>query len=331
MPELYCDNFDVSLNVGYKKYTYPEGFFVNNPWSPVADFSGNARKDAVGFAIGDKGYTGTGRVSFYYSGTGTNIMEFNDFWEYDPALDQWTKKEDFPGGTRYFAAGFSIGEKGYVGTGFDNTSDDSHNDFWGFDPKQNTWSREADFPGDPRRGAVGFSINGKGYLGLGYHDMHGTVYHYEHDIWEYDPLSNTWTEIPSFEQNIINPMVFVANDKAYIVYGVKLWMFDPLDYTWEQKADYPGKSFEGIAFSIDNKGYVGTGDLGGDNYTNSFWEYDPLTDEWTKLSSHYLLYRDKAVGFSINNIGYIGTGSTGTLRGLDHYRHYKDFWKYIPE
>lgn len=331
VPELYSDNFDISIKVGYKKYTFPEKFFVNNPWSKVTNFSGNGRKDAVGFSIGDKGYIGTGRVSWYYSGTGTNQMEFSDFWEYNPTTNRWYSRASFPGGKRFFATGFSIGDKGYIGTGYDGTSDDSHNDFWEFDPSQNIWSRKEDFPGDPRRSAVGFSINGKGYIGLGYHDMHGAIYHYEHDMWEYDPINNTWTQIPSFEKNITNAMVFVANDKAYIVFSNELWEFDPTDYSWEQKADYPGQAYEGVAFSINNKGYVGTGDIRYDNYINGFWEYDPLTNVWTKISSHYNLYREKAVGFSIENVGYIGTGNIGDGNGSDPYDHLNDFWKYIPE
>ena len=40
-----------------------------------------------------------------------------DFYEYDPATNTWTQKADFGGTGRYYAAGFSIGSKGYIGTG----------------------------------------------------------------------------------------------------------------------------------------------------------------------------------------------------------------------
>ena len=42
-----------------------------------------------------------------------------DFWEYDPAANAWTQKADFGGTARYCAVGFSIGSKGYIGTGWD--------------------------------------------------------------------------------------------------------------------------------------------------------------------------------------------------------------------
>jgi hypothetical protein len=49
-------------------------------------------------------------------------LEAEDFWEYDPATNTWKKKMDLGNGTsdnyRYGAVGFSIGTKGYIGTGF---------------------------------------------------------------------------------------------------------------------------------------------------------------------------------------------------------------------
>ena len=41
----------------------------------------------------------------------------NDFWEYDPTTNTWTQKANFGGTPRDGAVGFSIGSKGYIGTG----------------------------------------------------------------------------------------------------------------------------------------------------------------------------------------------------------------------
>jgi len=59
------------------------------------------------FSIGNKGYIGTGYDPSYK----------NDFWEYDPTANNWTRKADFLGSARQLAVGFSIGNKGYIGTG----------------------------------------------------------------------------------------------------------------------------------------------------------------------------------------------------------------------
>ena len=47
------------------------------------------------------------------------MLILKDFWEYDPATNAWTQKADFGGTARYGAVGFSIGSKGYIGTGSD--------------------------------------------------------------------------------------------------------------------------------------------------------------------------------------------------------------------
>ena len=87
-------------------------------WTQKANFGGTARRAAVGFSIGTKGYIGTGSTSTGYK---------NDFWEYNPSSNAWTQKANFGGTTRYAAVGFSIGAKGYIGTGGTTTY---KNDFW---------------------------------------------------------------------------------------------------------------------------------------------------------------------------------------------------------
>ena len=94
-----------------------------------------------------------------------------DFWEYDPSTDSWTKKADFPGGGWNYATGFSIKGKGYLGTGQDRITADFKKDIWEYDLLNNTWIRKADFPGTPRFNATGFSIKEKGYLGFGWDGM----------------------------------------------------------------------------------------------------------------------------------------------------------------
>ena len=81
------------------------------------------------------------------------------------APDTWTQKTDLGGSGRYSSAGFSIGSKGYIGTGytFDSVG---HNiklkDFWEYDPASDTWTQKADLGGAARGEAKGISIGGKG-------------------------------------------------------------------------------------------------------------------------------------------------------------------------
>ena len=83
-----------------------------NSWTQCADMPVAGRKAAVGFAVNGKGYITTGSVK-----DGSSSYCVADTWEYDPATDAWTRKDDFKGGVRDGALAFSIGGYGYVGTG----------------------------------------------------------------------------------------------------------------------------------------------------------------------------------------------------------------------
>ena len=81
-----------------------------NSWTQCADMPVAGRKAAVGFAVNGKGYITTGSVK-----DGSSSYCVADTWEYDPATDTWTRKDDFKGGVRDGALAFSIGGYGYVG------------------------------------------------------------------------------------------------------------------------------------------------------------------------------------------------------------------------
>ena len=128
----------------------------------------------VAFAIGDKGYMGIGWI--HQEGQNTPML-----FEYDQAIDRWTRKADFPGTPRSNAVFFALPNgRAYVGLG--TTSDYQYlNDFWEYNPLTDEWHRLDDFPGTARYSAVAFTIGNKAYIGLGYD---GT---FKSDFWEFSP------------------------------------------------------------------------------------------------------------------------------------------------
>ena len=229
----------------------------------------------------------------------------------------WVQKADFIGKARNSAVGFSIGGKGYVGTGYDGSY---CKDFWEYDPAQNTWTQKADFGGTARNSAVAFSIGSKGYIGTGYDGA------YYKDFWEYDPAQNTWTQKADFGGKARKAAVgFSIESKGYIGTGYDgsyykdFWEYDPVQNIWKQKADFGGAARDSAAgFSIGSKGYIGTGSSG--SYCKDFWEYDSAFNTWKQKADFGGAARSSAVGFSTSNKGYIGTGYDGS--------YYKDFWEY---
>ena len=69
------------------------------------------------------------------------------------AQGTWVQMANFGGGKRVYAAGFSIGTIGYIGTG--DTSGylgitGAQKDFWAWDQSTNIWTQKADFWGGER-------------------------------------------------------------------------------------------------------------------------------------------------------------------------------------
>ena len=238
------------------------------------------------------------------------------------APNNWIEKSNFGGSPRYWAVGFSIGNKGYIGTGWDGLN--LKKDFWEFDPSTNSWTQKADFGGNARYNAIGFSIGNKGYIGTGYDGS------YKNDFWEFEPANNTWIQKANFGGNGRSQAIgFSIGNKGYIGTGsdgVNLkkdfWEYDPTTNLWNQRTDVNGPPrFSAVGFSIGNKGYIGTGNAG--SLKKDFWEYDPTTNLWNQKADFGGAERESAVGFSIGNKGYIGTGYNGTTEK-------NDFWEYDP-
>ncbi|MCX5849702.1 MAG: kelch repeat-containing protein [Deltaproteobacteria bacterium] len=199
-------------------------------------------------------------------------LEPKDFWEYDPATDTWTQKADIGEGGYDF--GFSIGDKGYIGTGWNRDADGYGGgltkDFWEYNPATDTWTQKADFGGGVRGGVAGFAIGNKGYIGTGGSDSALK------DFWEYDPAADTWTQKTDFGGiERAYAVGFSIGNKGYIGTG---WLYDP--------------------------------NVGSFTFTKDFWEYDPgssitlnpVANRYS-LCPHYLMIPVTIKANAVNSSG----------------------------
>ena len=123
----------------------------------------------------------------------------------------WIQRANFANPHRERATGFSIGNKGYFGLGYDGFF---KNDFWEYNPNTNIWTQKANFGGGARSSAVGFGIGSKGYIGTGFDGI------FKNDFWEYNPGNNTWTQKTSFVGTARYSAVgFSIGSKGYIGTG----------------------------------------------------------------------------------------------------------------
>lgn len=296
-------------------------------WTQIADFGGGKRYEAVGFSINGKGYVGTGisEGTDPYERKGTK-----DFWEYNPQTNKWTKKADFGGSARFEAVGFTIGNRGYIGTGTDKNGDTK--DFWEYNPNNNSWLRKADVGGLARHSGIGISNFSKGYIGLGYTNT------YASDFWEYNPSTNKWLQKANISPSVVvksyDATGFRIGDKLYVCAGYKsnteMWEYNTITDQWKTISFYNININErsgAVGISIGKKGYI----IGGHNAStstllNDFYSVDTEFNYWDNLSFWMYSGRYQMAGFGLNDAGFVGLGFIiDPGAGISN-----EFWEYNP-
>jgi N-acetylneuraminic acid mutarotase len=293
-----------------------------NVISPVpAGIIGN--DGAVSFTIGSKGYV--------VAGSATNNM-----YSYDTVTTSWSLVGAVPTSMGHaFAMSFVINNNAYVVGG--DVGGIPQSTVWEFDPSAapNYWTQKGDFTGGVRDGGFGFAINGSGYIGTG----NDNVFLYK-DIWKYDPVFDSWTQLPvSLPINLIFPTSFVIGNKGYILTGgtdpsgvnevTNMWCLDGSTDSLSAKASFGGVGRQAaFAFSNTSYGFAGGGQS---NYTtnyNDMWMYDPDNNQWSPSPNAPLLGAAWSSTFVIGNTAYAGLGAkfqgTGLTGNLNFYKFNMD-------
>jgi len=252
----------------------------------------------------------------------------------DSQTSDWQQVAAYGGPALSFSAAFTLGNRAFVGTGYDPTTA-----FWQYDPDADAWTRKASFPGAARGAAVAFAIGDRGYVGTGYGN--GDVRF--SDFWEYDPGADRWTQralLPAAVRD--HAAAFVIGQRAYVVGGMtcqgencsslrEVWEYEPAADRWTRKADIPEEITTPACFVLNGTGYVATGHAGplaSSAVSTRLWAYDPQADTWTRRADLPAAGRYRAVGFSLDGKGYLGTGIQSASPGRAVVL--RDMWEYDP-
>jgi hypothetical protein len=215
-----------------------------------------------------------------------------------------------------------------------NNGSESANEVWTYTPATDTWNLMTTFPGDSRRISIGDDWDDKYYYGFGIGGPDGLL----DDLWVFDPVDTSFTELPSCPgPGRSHPSLIAHNGKVFMGAGSSFggdlndwWEYDIATQEWSQKQNIPGPvRHHMFHFSIGKYIYVGGGHVANWN------RYDPETEEWTPIDD---LPQGRVAGtqFNYNNLGFI-------LGGDDRFHnHVPDFetfmyyseetkeWDYLP-
>jgi len=264
---------------------------ATDTWSQIADFPGAGRSSAVAFSLNGLGYVGTGI-------TGNNEL-LNDFWSYDPSIDTWTEIDSLPGAGRLDAVAFAITGRGYVALG--QSVGDVFSDLYRYDPASG-WTQLPDFPGIPREEAFAETIGTKAYVGTGLDIDFFRI----KDFWEFNPASDTWTQLTDLPLELEGAASFTINNDLYV--GT-------------------GSGNEDVSFVMEGEVIEAPVTMG--KQRKDFYKYNVTQNQWTQINQLPGLNRERAIAFSINGIGYVGMSGI-TFSDAGPYFNGSDFWSYQP-
>jgi Kelch motif len=222
----------------------PAGVCTPAPWQ----FAANMPIDLYASAGASDG-------TFFYAAGGYSFSQGNTlamFNRYDPGTDSWTSLPDMPqAAIMAVAVYYPTTNKIYVFGGEDaNPPNPNYNITRIYDIASGTWSTGANMPDVRSFMAGGYSpATGMIYILSGYNT--GDVRSAQPNTWEYDPGTDTWTDLTEtlpfphpaggFAYGVINGKLYIAGgrDANNLVINDN-WEFDPTIPAYASKAPEPG-------------------------------------------------------------------------------------------
>ena len=202
----------------------------------------------------------------------------------------WQQISDFPGNPRDDAAGFSIEDKHYCGTGRDDGFSCTRN-FFRFNATLQQWENTTPLPdGENRQYATGFAHNGLGYILCG-DNCSGT---FLASFWRFDPSTEQWSTLPSLPAaGRAGCVHFIIGDSLYLIGGQnssgilnEVWRYSINTQEWQQKNNLPIPGiWRGLAFSYSGEGFIAAGKMSSNTWNADTWTYAPISDQWNQFPS----------------------------------------------
>lgn len=290
---------------------------------------------ATAFILGNKGYVVTGK-KYLHADNNSLFTASRECWQFNPEDNTWARMPNLPGPARCYAGSFVIGDKAYVGGGW-NGRDTVYRDYYEFSPSSG-WRRVGDMVNYIYAPST-FVIEDKAYIATGRRCDPGIEILPEGEdcvftgrLYQFDPEDGQWIRLDDEgigdEFIVFLPVTFMHHSTAYLGTGIKshfhrdFHTFTPQNGWTHNTTFLPGSARWGaFSFTINNKHYVG----GGAHYCEEFfffgswngcggfqdvWRFDPYNSvsPWEEVANSEKTRRFGAAAFSVNEKGYVYGG-----------------------
>lgn len=236
------------------------------------------------------------RRMIIFAGQGASFL--NDIWAFDLATHTWedlTPSEgSMPSGRRTPGSIYDPVENRMI-TWAGQGGGTFFNDVWEFDLDTNTWTQFTPTGGPPnirygiavtRDPLTGDLVTFAGFTNMGRFD----------DVWRFDPVGDTWTDVSPVSgpiERCLHSASYDAVGHRMIMYGGQnagalgdLWALDLHTDTWEELTPASGPDGRFFAThvydSADRRAVVFGGSTNG-GMSDELWVFDLWTEAWTEL------------------------------------------------
>ena len=277
--------------------------FAQGTWKNVAPFP-EPREELLGAAAGGKLYVFAGLIPLWHP---AGVV-----YEYDPAVDKWTKKKPMALPAHHVALAsynnriYAFGGFVYPTTGgaawvpIDNA--------WEYNPAQDAWKALAPMP--IKRGAAAAAVVGdKIYVIGGATTQPWAKENFLSQVTPqrglgtveaYDPASNTWKELTPMPTPRNHAAIGAVNGKIYVIGGrvgaafiglasdtSLVEVYDPATDTWGTPGARMPTTRSALAYGVyNNRIYVAGGEFQDPQQQTvfrTFEDYDAASNTWTVL------------------------------------------------
>jgi len=241
-----AQSFDESLlpyDIRPRSPVSPIGVCTPAPWQFAADMP----VDLYGAAAASDG-------TFFYAAGGYSFSQavtLAVFNRYDPVANSWTPLPDMPqAAIMAVAVYYPPTNKIYVFGGGDADAGTNYNITRIYDIAGNSWTTGTNMP-DVHSFMSGGYVPDTGmiYILSGYNT--GTVDSAQPNTWQYDPATDTWTDLTGtapyphpaggFAYGVINGKLYTAGGRDALNLVINdTWEYDPVANTYTQRTDEPG-------------------------------------------------------------------------------------------